>query len=489
MSDLRKWLNVVARYKCIVEFSDRSRHIKLPFFELFYQAEKIAGKLRINNKKNKAVCVLILDNNIDFLFSLLVSLISNFIPVMMPHYTSIREKIENIIFLEAEVVIVTSTFISYLIANNEYYFFNSWGVPTQTVYCFVKRQKVRRLLPHPETEVMFLTSGSIGKPKIIQLSVRNILSNFTAIQAYIKLEEKDRVLVTRSLGTASVMVGEVLPALASCSTIHFCENQPSILTLNESIKNYRPTFLCTVPAALYALASDDAIFKQGQLDLKKIVTVGAAISHSMLKKLTHNLSYVDIYPSYGLTEASPRVSFLPPNKIMSKIGSVGQPIEGVQVEIYSPAGESVKEDVIGEIVVKGPNVMLGYYGESDLTTEDRGLMTGDLGYKDREGFIYIEGRKDSAINVGGHTICPEHVEMIIESFPSIYECLIYGVSDQIFGHILHAEIIINEFFDMKIFKSYLSVSLRSHEQPRKIHFVEKLQKTTSGKKIRYSRSL
>jgi long-chain acyl-CoA synthetase len=141
-----------------------------------------------------------------------------------------------------------------------------------------------------------------------------------------------------------------------------------------------------------------------------------------------------LYVMYGATEASARLAYVEPERLRDKIDSIGKPIPGVVLTIRDAQGREVADGEVGEIVASGPNIMLGYWGDSDGTAkvlDANGYHTGDLGYRDREGFFYTVGRKDNLLKIGGHRINPKEVEDALMGTELLMEVAVVGVSDQL----------------------------------------------------------
>ncbi len=349
-------------------------------------------------------------------------------------------------------------------------------------------ERGRRYTPPEETAVIIMSSGSTGKPKGVMLSNRNLLSNVDSIQDYLKLTEDDHVLISKSFGYSSTITGEWLTALKAGAHLQMTPGFFHPFQTVRFIRDYQTTCMCTVPSALVPLAKS-VKWQPGDLSsLKKLVIVGGAMAPEMLLKLKTLLPWTQIMVGYGLTEASPRVTFLPDHRLTGKADSVGIPVSQVEVKIYRE-GEPAGNGEVGEIIVCGPNVMLGYYDDKERTASalaGYGLRTLDMGYMDEEGYLYISGRLDNALNVAGHTLYPETIEKVILASPLVQEAAVIGMSDEVWGqrpvafvvptdHDESEENLINELF---LRCRELLGGVRS---PKEIFLVRQLPKTNTGK--------
>lgn len=346
------------------------------------------------------------------------------------------------------------------------------------------RQRERSYTPPQETSVIYLSSGSTGSPKGIMLSDRNLLTNVQSIQGYLQLEENDRVCISKSLGYCSTLTGEWLTALQAGCDLLLTSSFLHPLEMIRFIREHRPTFICTVPSTLIPLAKSTKWKEADLQSLRKLLLVGGSIPPEVLVQLKRRIPHVDIIVSYGLTEASPRVTYLPAHETLRKPQSVGIPVEGVSVRIVEQ-GSCLSPNQVGEIVVSGPNVMLGYYNDEVLSKQVLqldGLYTRDMGYMDEDGYIYVTGRKDNALNVGGHTVYPESIEQILTLHPLVQEVGVASLDDEVWGQRLVAVIVpLEQNVKLSELYQYCERSLPSYLRPREIYIASTLPKTKTGK--------
>ncbi|MWC29851.1 class I adenylate-forming enzyme family protein [Paenibacillus sp. MMS18-CY102] len=349
-------------------------------------------------------------------------------------------------------------------------------------------EKGQNYRPPEDTAVLFLSSGSTGIPKGIQLSGRNLLSNVHAIQGYLKLTSDDKVLIAKSFGYSSTITGEWLLALEAGASINLTPGIFHPLQLVRLIRDYGTTFLCTVPSVLVPLLKSTRWKPETLSSLRQLIVVGGPVSPEHLQRLQELLPWTAIMPCYGLTEASPRVTYLPAHRLADKPQSVGIAVDGVTINIYAN-GIPVKSGIVGEVVVNGPNVMLGYWDDpaaSAAVLTANGLSTSDMGYLDEEGFLFISGRKDNALNVGGHTFFAEAVEKQLSEHPLVQDVAVAGIDDSVWGQRLLAVIVMDgSTMDeaegrSKLF-AYCQERLPAVQRPKEIYIAEQLPKTTTGK--------
>jgi acyl-CoA synthetase (AMP-forming)/AMP-acid ligase II len=203
-------------------------------------------------------------------------------------------------------------------------------------------------------------------------------------------------------------------------------------------------------------------------------------------------SLIDAFPDkqlfimYGQTEAAPRVTWLPPDQLKDKLGSIGIPLNGVQVDILDPDGNSVPTGETGELVVRGPNVMLGYWNqpeEQELVLKNGALYTGDLGYKDDDGFLWIEGRSKEIIKSGGNRVSAKEIEDVLLSSEAVLEAVVVGMPDDLLGEAIIAVVAAKPDITLteEELKKHCRVHLPMHKLPQRFVIMKSLPKQDTGK--------
>jgi acyl-CoA synthetase (AMP-forming)/AMP-acid ligase II len=195
--------------------------------------------------------------------------------------------------------------------------------------------------------------------------------------------------------------------------------------------------------------------------------------------------HTDIFIMYGATEASARLTYLEPSIFRSKLGSIGKPVDGVTIKVLDKDGREVAAGRIGELVASGPNIMLGYWKDAESTAkalDGGGYRTGDLGYRDADGFLYVTGRRDNLIKVGGHRINPQEVEDAILATGLAVECAVVGLDDQLLGMRLAAAVVVKDkTVDHAALMNACSERLPKYKLPSLIEIVGKLPLNDNGK--------
>jgi len=190
------------------------------------------------------------------------------------------------------------------------------------------------------------------------------------------------------------------------------------------------------------------------------------------------------HEGYGLTESSPFATYN--HNFRHKHGSVGTAIENVDVKIVDPEGNDLPPGETGEIVIRGPNVMKGYWGNPEATRHairHAWLHSGDIGTMDDEGYFYITDRVKDMINVSGFNVYPNEVEQVLYQHPSVQEAAVYGMDDPVRGETVYASIVLKnrEAVTEEIMREFCRANLSSYKVPRKIIFTDSLPKGPTGK--------
>lgn len=345
----------------------------------------------------------------------------------------------------------------------------------------------RRGDPH-DLACLFYTSGSTGVPKGVMLSHTNILENTKSIVQYLELTSDDKVMV-------------VLPFFycygASLLHTHFLvggslvlENQflyPNrVLDLMEA---EGVTGFSGVPYTFAILLRRSNLRSYRLERLRYVTQAGGAMAPSLIQEFRKVVPHAKFFVMYGQTEASARLSYLPPERLDSKLGSVGKGIPGVQLTVLDEQGLPVSPGQVGEIVARGPNVMLGYWNspvETRRVLDERGLHTGDLARIDEEGFIYIVDRKTDFIKAGAHRVSAREVEDVILEEPSVLECAVVGVKDEMMGEAVKACVVPVDWPSRNAERilGWCKQRLAPYKVPRHIEFLRALPKNAAGKVVK-----
>jgi long-chain acyl-CoA synthetase len=332
------------------------------------------------------------------------------------------------------------------------------------------------------------TSGTTGAPKGVMLSHDNLVANTRSILEYLELGPTDRVAMV--LPYHYVYGNSVLHThLAAGGSIVEAGSTAFPAKVLETIRNEGCTGLSGVPSTFASLVRVREPERFDLSTLRYLTQAGGAMTPALTRRVRATFPAAELYVMYGQTEAGARLSYLPPCDVERKLGSVGIPIPGVSLSVVDASGRPVVTGTIGEIVASGPNVMVGYLGEpteTDRALRDGVLHTGDMGYVDADGYLYISGRNNEMISSGGHRIGPQEVENVISSLPGVAECAVVGVKDEMLGERLVAAVVLQdgERGDARLIQRTCLAELPRYKVPAEVRFVAELPYSDRGKLLR-----
>ena len=331
--------------------------------------------------------------------------------------------------------------------------------------------------------VIMYTSGTTGRPKGAMLSHGNLLADSEAVIEGLKLEREDVMLTVLPLfHSFGAMVGMISPLRKGAKTALLTKFTPDGII--KAIKQYGVTIFPGVPSMFALLNRVKDLSRQDIPSLKYCISGGAPLPLEVMEEFERKFG-VPIYEGDGPTECSP-VTSVNPIGGKRKPGSIGLPVKNVNMEIADEEGNFLPPGEIGEIVVKGPNVFLGYYKDPEATAEaffGQWFRTGDLGKKDEEGYFYIIDRKKDMIIVDGLNVYPREIEELLYKLPEIAEAAVVGKPHPLHGEIPVAFIALKEgaSWNEDRVKEYLRKHLAGYKIPKKFYILESLPKTPTGK--------
>ncbi|ABL00468.1 class I adenylate-forming enzyme family protein [Pelobacter propionicus] len=344
-------------------------------------------------------------------------------------------------------------------------------------------------LPISESELasIIYTSGSTGKPKGVMLSHRNITSNTHSIIQYLHLHEDDIQMVV--LPFFYVMGTSLLNThMAVAGTVVINNRFAFPACVIEQMATEHVTGFSGVPSTYAYLLhrSPLALFRDRLTALRYCSQAGGHMSRQTKEKLLQVLPpHTKLYVMYGATEAAARLTYVEPDHLTSKIDSIGRPIGGVTIRIMDEKGNELSPGVPGELVAQGPNIMLGYWMDSKSTSEvldENGYHTGDMGFMDEEGYLFVTGRKNDLLKVGGHRISLQEIEDALMATELVMEAAVLGVDDPLLGAKLVAIAApIEGKTDGKNVLARCQTILPKHKIPSEIRLVNALPKSANGK--------
>ncbi|MFJ7664103.1 fatty acid--CoA ligase family protein [Lysinibacillus sp. NPDC097162] len=339
-----------------------------------------------------------------------------------------------------------------------------------------------------ETAIILYTSGTTGNPKGAMLSHGNVYSNARDVSTYLGYRADDRIIATLPVFHVFALTVVVNAPLISGATVLLAPRfSPSeIFTL---AKEQQATVFAGVPTMYNFLH----LLPEGKPEDFSTIRLAISGGASLPVALLHNFEQkfnVRVSEGYGLSEASPVTCFNPLDR-ERKAGSIGTSINNVENRVVDINGREVPVGEVGELVVRGPNVMKGYYKmpeETAMAIRDGWLYTGDLAKVDDEGYFYIVDRKKDMIIVGGYNVYPREVEEVLFAHDNIVEAAVVGYPDPNFGEAVHAYIVLKEGTATTAddILEYCAKHMVKYKVPKVVEILDELPKNTTGKILRRS---
>src|SRR5258708_4307211 len=347
--------------------------------------------------------------------------------------------------------------------------------------------RVPRATDPDEVAMIIYTSGTTGKPKGAMLTHRNFISNVEQCLGMVKLSSKDTFLVLLPMFHSFAWTVCVLIRLYLGGAAVIVESIQPFGDVIKQIFKHRVKAFVAVPPIYAALLRVPFWWPMKFINPVRICISGAAALPMPIHQKFENKFRIPLMEGYGLTEASPVVCLNPENKRVP--GSIGKALPGIQLRIVDDAGQDLPLGEVGEICIRGDNVMKGYYHQPEATREaflddaHQWLRSGDLGYLNAEGYVFISDRKKDLIIVKGLNVYPKEVEDILLSHPAVNEAAVIGILDDTGDELIRAYVTLKE--GTQVDKQDLLKLCRSHlapyKCPRDLEIRKELPKNAIGK--------
>ncbi len=364
--------------------------------------------------------------------------------------------------------------------------YSSLNVPIIS-FSDIKSKKVQTDENSKSSKFAYLTytSGTTSDPKGVAITHEMVEFTTRNIVNILKYSDTDVNILPLPLHH-SFGLGCIHTSLFVGSTLVLLKNASNLEIILKSLKKYSATTLAAIPITLTKfLKFDKNILKEEFLNLRLIITNSTSVPKPTVLNFKEILKNGHLATYYGLTEAS-RSTFMIFDKVDGREESVGKTGPGIEIKIVN---QEQNDPDLGEIWIKGNNVIKKYWNniEADKNLVDGWLQTGDVGYLDKENYLFLKGRNDEMINIGGEKVVPFEIEEIVKRISGIEDVAAFGINHEILGQTIKLNVVKTK--DSNIEKSHiLSHCIKNLEKfkiPSKIDFVEKIPKTEYGKVKRF----
>jgi len=349
---------------------------------------------------------------------------------------------------------------------------------------------VKSHLPNPKPDdmaVLIYTSGTSGRPKGVVLTHNNLQSDVDACIKHVRLQPDHKFLGVIPLFHSFGMTAMMLAPIQLGAVVIYMARFSAVGALN-AVKQHGVSLMFGVPSMLAAIAHLKNATAEDFKSIYAIISGGEPLPTQVRQTYQERFG-LRLFEGYGLTETSPAVTFNTPWDF--RAGSVGKPLPGVEIKIAGENGESLPRGESGEVWLRGPMVMKGYYNLPQETaaalTPDKFFKTGDLGMVDADGFLYITGRKKDLIIVSGEKVAPREVEELLMSNPAVAEAAVVGKKDAGRGEQVVAFVIAREGQEVKadVLRNFCrEKGLAQWKIPREFFFPKELPHSPTGKVLK-----
>lgn len=336
---------------------------------------------------------------------------------------------------------------------------------------------------------LVFTSGSTGQPRGVMISHSNLVANTESIISYLSLSDRDRMMAVLPFHYcygASLLHTHLRVGAEVVVDNRFMYPETVLQRMIET----KCTGFAGVPSHFQILLRNSSFNRKRFPDLRHVQQAGGHLAPAFIRELKESLPGTKIFIMYGQTEATARLSYLPPDALETKLGSIGKGIPGVKLRVLDEQGRDVRPGAVGEIVAEGPNVALGYWRAAEESTEvfRNGLLyTGDLARVDDEGFIYIVDRAKDFLKCRGEKVSCRQIEDTLLECDELVEAAVVGVPDDVLGEAVKAFVVPRnrntEGLAERVM-SFCKTRLAPHHLPRHIVVRRSLPKNSAGKVLK-----
>ena len=465
----------VEKYSIKIGFIDDEK--SMTYQEMYEQVEEFSNSSLFSNEKK--IVSLISENSLTFIIAYLGIINSGKIVHLIPPNITEKNFIDQIMSSRSELIICSDN------AKKDFLNFKIEIPIFEFSAVISKSTKNKNTSEINDIAYLIYTSGTTGEPKGVPIShnmVEFTTKNMINVLGYSNLDVNIIPLpLHHSFGLgclhASIHVGATMVLLKNVNDLEY---------VLKALKEFKATTLAAVPPTLTKfLKFDIDSLNDYFLNIRLIITNSTQIPKNTVKEFKQILKKGNLATYYGLTEAS-RSTFMIFDKNSNREESVGKTPPEVTIRIENTSNDSSK---LGEILIHGKNVIKNYWNNpnADKNLEGGWLRTGDIGYLDEENYLFLKGRNDDVINIGGEKVIPYEIEEIVKQISEVEDAVVFGIHHEIFGQTIKLNVLKKKNSDLDKSKilSYCIKNLEKFKIPSKIEFVDKIPKNEYGKVKRY----
>ena len=341
-----------------------------------------------------------------------------------------------------------------------------------------------------ELAALLYTSGTTGEPKGVMLSHGNMTAALRAVNAYLGVESNDVVYSALPL-SSSYGIYQLILGLALGTTVVLDRSFAFPARSLALMATEKVTTFAGVPTMFAWMATTPTLEQYDLSHLRIMTSAAAALPLEHARRVRERLPHVRLLVMYGQTECK-RITYLDPEDFERKPGSVGRGMPYQEHRVVDESGGPVPPGGIGELVVRGPHAMQGYWRNAAATAHklrplagspDPWLHTDDLFRIDEDGYLFFIGRRDDILKVGGHKVSPREIEEVLCQMPDVHEAAVVGMPDPVWGQAVKAHVVLRESASATeddVIR-FCKARLRAFMVPKSVSFSRDLPKTESGK--------
>lgn len=441
--------------------------------------KRVAGMLWANGVRKGDVVSLLLPNSVEYVISYFACW----------HLGALAGPINSLLKAQEIAYVISNSEAKLLLVNSEFVTQSEIKIVVfDNVDQFVNEPVEQTRIEKDDEAIIIYTSGTTGKPKGCLLTHGNVIANARQISSWLNFTENDRLLTMMPLFHMNAVSVTTMSALyAGGSTV--VSPKFSASRFWQIISDYQITSFGSVATMLSMLLStypDGVPPGLNTQQLRFAMCGSAPVPAEVMKRFEETFNCL-VVEGYGLSESTCRSTFNPPDR-RRRPGSCGVPI-GNEMRVVDDDDRDVPDGSLGEIVLRGENILKGYYKNPDATAtafRNGWFHTGDIGYRDADGFYYIVDRKSDMIIRGGENIYPREIDEVLYQHPSVAAAAAVGVPDALYGEEVAAVIVLKEgakTSEQEIIE-FCKARLADFKCPKRVHFVTDIPKGPTGKLLK-----